>query len=97
MVKSHKIIFVEIIFSELLPLHYGEVSPKCKSRRNVYWVSSTGKNMDFEFCEEYLRSASNKILLWQCYDKYIHIQLSFEEWQKVTCKRRSKEKNWYKL
>ena len=27
---------------------------------------STGKIIDFEYGEEYLRSTSNKILLWQC-------------------------------
>ena len=55
---------VEIIFSELLPLRYGEMSPMCESWRNGYWVSSAGKNMNFEYCEEYLSSTSNKILLW---------------------------------
>ena len=25
---------------------------------------STGKMMDFDYCEEYLRSISSKILLW---------------------------------
>ena len=42
-----------------------------KSRRNVNFEEidtkrSTGKMMDFGYCEEYLRSISNKILLWQC-------------------------------
>ena len=61
-----KIIQKEIIFSELLPLCYGEMSPKCESWRNGYWVSSTWKHMDFEYYEEYLKSTSNKIVLWQC-------------------------------
>ena len=41
-----------------------------KCRRNVNFEEmdterSTGKMMDFDYCEEYLRSISNKILLWQ--------------------------------
>ena len=27
------------------------------------------KVMGFDYCEEYLRSTLNKILLWQCYEK----------------------------
>ena len=38
------------------------------------------KIMDFEYCEGYLRSKSNKILLWQCWEKQILIQLSFADW-----------------
>ena len=40
---------------------------------------STGKIMDLEYCEEYLRSTSNNILLWQCFEKQILIQLSFAD------------------
>ena len=29
------------------------MSPKSESWRNEYWVSSRGKNMDSEYCEEY--------------------------------------------
>ena len=40
-----------------------------KCRRNVNFEEmdterSTGEIMDFDYCEEYLRSLSNKILLW---------------------------------
>ena len=35
---------------------YGETSLRCER--------STDKMMDFDCCEEYLRSISNKILLW---------------------------------
>ena len=38
------------------------------------------KMMDFDYCEEYLRSISNKILLWQCSEKQILIQLTLIEW-----------------
>ena len=42
-----------------------------KFRRNVSFEEmdterSTGKNDRFDYCEEYLRSISNKILSWQC-------------------------------
>ena len=42
-----------------------------KCRRNVSFEGmdtecSTGKNDRFDYCEEYLRSTSNKILSWQC-------------------------------
>ena len=45
------------------------------------WILSVQqeKAMDFEFCEEYLRSISNKILLWQCFEKQILIQFSFAD------------------
>ena len=46
------------------------------------WILSgqQEKIMDFEYCEEYLRSILNKILLWQCWEKQIHIQLPFAGW-----------------
>ena len=58
---------------------------KVKCYRNVDFEEidtecSTGKIMDFEYCEEYLKSTSNKILLWQCFEKQILIQLSFADW-----------------
>ena len=42
-----------------------------KCRRNLNFekmdaASHTGKMMAFDYCEEYLRSTSNKILLRQC-------------------------------
>ena len=40
---------------------------------------STGKIMDFDYCEEHLRTISNKILLWQCYQKQILFQLLFSD------------------
>ena len=40
---------------------------KCSQNVNFEEMEhSTGKFMDFDYCEEYLRSISNKILLWQC-------------------------------
>ena len=36
-----------------------------KCFRNVDF-EETDKVMDFEYCEEYLRSVRNNILLWQC-------------------------------
>ena len=35
--------------------------------------------MDFDYCEEYSRSISNKILLWQCQEQQIFIQLTFAD------------------
>ena len=55
---------------------------KCSRNMNFEEMDtelSTGKMMDFDYCEEYLRSISNKILLWQCYEKQILIQLSFAD------------------
>ena len=42
-----------------------------KCRRNKIFEGmdtelSTGKMMDFDYCEEYSRSISSKILLWHC-------------------------------
>ena len=34
--------------------------------------------MDFDYCEEYLTSISNNILPWQCLEKQIFIQLTFQ-------------------
>ena len=70
---------VEILFSKL-SLPHGKV--KCCRNADFEKMDtecSTGKIMDFEYCEEYLRSTSNKILLWQCYEKQILIQLSFAD------------------
>ena len=36
------------------------------------------KIMDFDYCEEYLTSISNNILPWQCLEKQIFIQLTFQ-------------------
>ena len=33
------------------------------------------KMMDFDYCEEYSRSISNKVLLWQCQEKQIFISV----------------------
>ena len=41
------------------------MSLKCEFRRDGYCVQQE-KMMDFDYCEEYFRSISNKILLWQC-------------------------------
>ena len=35
--------------------------------------------MDFDYCEEYSRGILNKILLWQCQEKQIFIQLTFAD------------------
>ena len=40
-------------------------------------ASYTEKMMGFD--EEYLRSSSSKILLWQCLEKQMLIQLSFAD------------------
>ena len=48
--------------------------------------------MGFDYCGEYLRSISNKILLWQCYEKQILVQLSFADWWKNQCKKKKLEK-----
>ena len=55
-----------------------------KCRRNVNFEEidsepSTEKLMDFDYCEENLRSISNKILLRQCYERQFLIQLIFTE------------------
>ena len=34
--------------------------------------------MDFDYCEEYLTSISNNMLSWQCLEKQILIQLTFQ-------------------
>ena len=62
-VKPHKK-KCQIIFSKL-SLRYGEMSPKCGFWRDGYCVQQE-KMMDSNYCEEYLKSTSNKILLWQC-------------------------------
>ena len=57
---------VEIIFSKY-HYHYGMV--KCHQIVNFEEMGtewSQEKIMDFEYCEEYLRSILNKVLLWQC-------------------------------
>ena len=38
------------------------------------------KMMDFDYCDEYLGSISNKILFWQCFEKQHLIQLAFTNW-----------------
>ena len=48
--------------------------------------------MGFDYCGEYLRSKSNKILLWQCYEKQILVQLSFADWWKNWWKNQCKKK-----
>ena len=40
--------------------------------------------MDFDYCEGYLSSISNKILLWQCQQKHMLIHLWFADWQKIS-------------
>ena len=42
-------------------------------------ASYKGKIDEFDYCEEYLRSTSNKILLRQCSGKQMFIQLSFAD------------------
>ena len=39
------------------------MSPKCKFQRDGYCLQQE-KMWDFDYCEEYLRSISNKILLF---------------------------------
>ena len=42
---------------------------KCRRNKNFEGMDtelSTGKMMDFDYCEEYLRSISSKALLWHC-------------------------------
>ena len=58
----------EFVFSNLsLPLQYGKMSLKLEFLEK--WILSfhQEKTMDFEYCEEYLRSTSNKI--WQGKEK----------------------------
>ena len=47
-------------------LRYGKMLSKCEFWRDQYCKCSTGKMQDFDYCEEYLKSISNKILLWWC-------------------------------
>ena len=53
--------------------------------------------MDFYYCEEYLTSISNKILLWQSEEKQIFIQLTLANWQQINHIKMIKEKNWFKI
>ena len=44
----------------------GEMSSKSQFWKDGYCALHRKKMMGFDYCEEYLRSRSNKILLWQC-------------------------------
>ena len=39
--------------------------------------------MEFYYYEEYLTSVSKKILLWQCREKQVFIQLIYADWWKI--------------
>ena len=41
-----------------------------------YWSFQKEKMVDFDYYEEHLTSISNKILLWQLWEKQIFIQLT---------------------
>ena len=57
---------VEIVFSKYY-YHYGMVNvAKLWIFKKWRLSGQQEKNMDFEYCEEYLRSILNKILLCQC-------------------------------
>ena len=91
----------KIIFLWLWSLRYSKMSPKSEFWKGKWWILrlTQEKMMGFDYCEEYLRSASNKMLLRQCLKKQMLIQLSFADWQKINKvnKKRSKRKNWFKL
>ena len=54
--------------------------PKCSYRDEMLEKKGIKKKMmDFDYCEEYSRSISNKILSWQCKEKEIFIRLTFED------------------
>ena len=70
---------------------YGEMSPKCEFWRNEYWTfRQTGKSneywdkvekeVDFDYCEEYVRSISNETLLCLKESNLANSQLSFADW-----------------
>ena len=66
------------LFFQNYHYHYGKM--KCFRNEDFEEIDtecSTEKMVHFEYCEEYLRSTPNKILLWQCCEKQILIQLSF--------------------
>ena len=44
--------------------HYDVV--KCHPNLNFEKMDTQKKMMGFDYCEEYLKSTYNKILLWQC-------------------------------
>ena len=54
-----------------------------KSCRNMNFdwivILQQEKLMRFDYCEKYLRSISNKMLLWQCQEEQMPIQLSFSD------------------
>ena len=52
---------------------------------NVDWEGKNQKKkmMDFDYYEEYLTNILNKMLLWQCKEKQIFIQLTFADWWKI--------------
>ena len=56
---------VEIIFSKYHRYGWWNVA-KLWILKKLILSGQQEKIMDFEYCEEYLRSILNKILLWQC-------------------------------
>ena len=50
-----------------------------KKRREEVEVPSRRKMMEFYYYEEYLTSVSKKILLWQCREKQVFIQLIYAD------------------
>ena len=50
-----------------------------KKRREEVEVPSRRKMMEFYHYEEYLTSVSKKILLWQCREKQVFIQLIYAD------------------
>ena len=65
--NNGKIIWKEMPKLFFLNYHYHYAKVKCCGNvdfEEMYTECSTGKIMDFEYCEEYLGGTSNKILLW---------------------------------
>ena len=46
-------------------------------------MPSRRKMMEFYYYEEFLTSVSKKILLWQCWEKQVFIQLIYADWWKI--------------
>ena len=78
-VKSHEKKNVKTILVWLESLRYGKMIQKYEFWRSIL-ILQEEKIMDFDYCEEYLGSISNKILLWQVSENQILIQLSFADW-----------------